>query len=82
VVGSLPSAALDLLEQGDAKIEVHAHVEDARLQEWYKSAAFLLSPSLAEGYNLPVAEAIASGGNVLCSDIVYTANSSRARGIF
>jgi hypothetical protein len=29
----------------------------------------LFSPTLAEGYNLPIAEAIASGGNVLCSDI-------------
>jgi len=82
VVGSLPSAALDLLEQGDAKIEVHAHVEDARLQEWYKSAAFLLSPSLAEGYNLPVAEAIASGGNVLCSDIAVHREFFEGRAVF
>jgi glycosyltransferase involved in cell wall biosynthesis len=67
VVGSLPPAALQL---GDgAKILVHAHVGDEELRSWYKSAAFLFSPSLAEGYNLPVAEAIASGGNVLCSDI-------------
>jgi glycosyltransferase involved in cell wall biosynthesis len=69
VVGSLPPAALDLGGLHAAKIEVHAHVADAELRGWYQSAAFLFSPSLAEGYNLPVAEAIASGGNVLCSDI-------------
>ena len=69
VVGSLPPAALDLSGRDAAKIEVHGHVADAELRSWYQSAAFLFSPSLAEGYNLPVAEAIASGGNVLCSDI-------------
>jgi glycosyltransferase involved in cell wall biosynthesis len=68
VVGSLPREALDLAARG-AQIELHGHVSDPQLQEWYRSAAFLLSPSLAEGYNLPVAEAIASGANVLCSDI-------------
>jgi glycosyltransferase involved in cell wall biosynthesis len=69
VVGSLPHAALDLCERAGDKIEIHSHVADAQLREWYGSAAFLFSPSLAEGYNLPVAEAIASGGNVLCSGI-------------
>jgi glycosyltransferase involved in cell wall biosynthesis len=69
VVGSLPSAALDLRGRDGSKIQVHAHVDDAQLRSWYRSAAFLFSPSLAEGYNLPVAEAIGSGGNVLCSDI-------------
>jgi glycosyltransferase involved in cell wall biosynthesis len=67
VVGSLPPAALD--SNGASHIEVHAHVADAQLRSWYKSAALLFSASLAEGYNLPVAEAIASGANVLCSDI-------------
>jgi glycosyltransferase involved in cell wall biosynthesis len=69
VVGSLPRAALELSAHAAAKIELHAHVSDAQLRGWYKNAAFLFSPSLAEGYNLPIAEAIASGGNVLCSDI-------------
>ncbi len=69
VVGSLPRAALELAGPGAAKIKVHAHVDDAQLQAWYRHAAFLFSPSLAEGYNLPIAEAIASGANVLCSDI-------------
>jgi glycosyltransferase involved in cell wall biosynthesis len=69
VVGSLPPGAQDLLAQCSEKIKLHPHVDDPVLQRWYRSAAFLFSPSLAEGYNLPVAEAIASGANVLCSDI-------------
>jgi glycosyltransferase involved in cell wall biosynthesis len=69
VVGSLPPEARDLLGRDAAKIEVYGHLDDAQLHEWYASAAFLLSPSLAEGYNLPIAEAVASGANVLCSDI-------------
>jgi glycosyltransferase involved in cell wall biosynthesis len=69
VVGSLPPAVEELSGAGAAKIKVHHHVDDGRLQEWYRRAAFLFSPSLAEGYNLPVAEAIASSANVLCSDI-------------
>ena len=42
---------------------------DSRLFELYSNALFLLSPSLSEGHNLPIGEAIESGSNVLCSDI-------------
>jgi glycosyltransferase involved in cell wall biosynthesis len=82
VVGSLPPAALDLRERERARIEVCAHVADATLRSWYKNAAFLFSPSLAEGYNLPVAEAIASGGNVLCSDISVHREFFDGRAVF
>jgi glycosyltransferase involved in cell wall biosynthesis len=69
VVGSVAPAALALLSRGGARLEIHASVDDATLTEWYRDCAFLFSATLAEGYNLPVAEAIASGANVLCSDI-------------
>jgi glycosyltransferase involved in cell wall biosynthesis len=69
VVGSLaPGASLACARAG-VDLDVHAHVDDSTLMLWYKSCAFLFSPTLAEGYNLPVAEAIAAGANVLCSDI-------------
>jgi glycosyltransferase involved in cell wall biosynthesis len=82
VVGSLPPAALGLCGQDSAKIEVHGHVADAQLRSWYRNAAFLFSPSLAEGYNLPVAEAVASGGNVLCSDIAVHREFFQGRAAF
>ena len=82
VVGSLPAAALDLCGREVAKVEVHAHLADAELRSWYQSAAFLFSPSLAEGYNLPVAEAIASGANVLCSDIAVHREFFEGRAAF
>jgi glycosyltransferase involved in cell wall biosynthesis len=69
VVGSVSPAALALLSNGGAKYDIYARVDDATLTAWYRGCAFLFSPTLVEGYNLPVAEAIASGANVLCSDI-------------
>ena len=39
------------------------------MSSWLARAEFLLSPSLDEGLNLPIAEALTQGGRVLCSDI-------------
>jgi glycosyltransferase involved in cell wall biosynthesis len=69
VVGSISAAARALLSRGGVNVEIHASVDDHTLTAWYRDSAFLFSPTLAEGYNLPIAEAIASGANVLCSDI-------------
>jgi glycosyltransferase involved in cell wall biosynthesis len=69
VVGSVGADAQAYLSSPELNVEVHARVEDSTLAAWYQTCAFLFSPNLEEGYNLPIAEALASGANVLCSDI-------------
>jgi len=69
VVGSLPPEAATLCQAGGVSLEIAAAVSNATLVAWYRTARFLLAPSLDEGHDLPVAEALARGCNVLCSDI-------------
>jgi glycosyltransferase involved in cell wall biosynthesis len=69
VVGSLPSSALEVSTKAGFLLEVRSDVGDAELSRWYTECLFLFSPSLAEGHNLPIGEALAHGANVLCSDI-------------
>jgi glycosyltransferase involved in cell wall biosynthesis len=63
---------VDLLERCPALV---GHVEelsgcsDARLGGLLRGARALLMPSFAEGYGMPVAEALSVGRPVLCSDI-------------
>lgn len=44
-------------------------VPDAALPAYYAGARVLVSPSAAEGFGLPVIEALAAGTPVVCSDI-------------
>ncbi len=53
-------------EQG---VTVAGRVADADLASLYRSALALVQPSDFEGFGLPVAEAMASGTPVICSDI-------------
>jgi glycosyltransferase involved in cell wall biosynthesis len=46
-----------------------SHLADADVGLALKGARALLAPSLAEGFGLPLAEALASGTPVICSDI-------------
>jgi glycosyltransferase involved in cell wall biosynthesis len=69
VIGSLSQQAEAICRSTGIRYEIRSHVDDAQLREWYRHCLFLLSPSLAEGHNLPIAEALAEGANVLCSDI-------------
>ena len=63
---------VDLLERCPALVD---HVEelsgcsDARLAGLLRGARALLMPSFAEGYGMPVAEALSVGTPVVCSDI-------------
>ena len=69
IAGSLPTAALDILQGTGVRFELHSWVDEEALALWYASCRFLLSPSLDEGQNLVVAEALAYGAPVVCSDI-------------
>jgi glycosyltransferase involved in cell wall biosynthesis len=69
VVGALASEALAACRQSPLEIEMHTGISDATLRNWYANCLFLLAPSLDEGHDLPVAEALAQQANVLCSNI-------------
>jgi glycosyltransferase involved in cell wall biosynthesis len=56
-------------EAAGVRVEQHRGVDDTTLNSWLAGCRFLLAPSLDEGLDLPVAEALSSGANVLCSDI-------------
>jgi glycosyltransferase involved in cell wall biosynthesis len=49
-------------------IRLPGFIDEADLPLWYGAAAALIFPSLFEGFGLPVAEAMACGTPVLCSD--------------
>jgi hypothetical protein len=63
---------IDMLERCPA---LRGHVEemngcpDRRMNELLQGARALLLPSFAEGYGMPVAEALSVGTPVLCSDL-------------
>jgi len=69
VVGSMDAAGRAACAAAGVVVAEHRGIDDATLDGWFRQARFLLSPSLDEGLNLPIAEAIARGANVLCSDI-------------
>ena len=63
---------IDLLERSTAlrgTVEERSRVPDAELGPLLVGARALLFPSLAEGYGMPLAEALAAGVPVLCSDL-------------
>lgn len=69
VVGAIADGGAALCAAAGVTVEIHHHVDDAVLYDWMRQCRFLLSPSLSEGLNLPIAEAISLGVNVVCSDI-------------
>lgn len=63
---------VDLLERCDAIhpfVEERGRVGDGELAALMASATALLMPSFAEGYGLPVAEALAAGTPVIAADL-------------
>lgn len=69
VVGSLSPEACRISAAAGLKVDVEANVDNIRLAALYRNAAFVLSPSKAEGHNLVIAEALGCGAPVVCSDI-------------
>ncbi len=61
-------ALLDSGALGD-RVEERGHASDAELAELLAGARALLLPTLAEGFGIPVIEALAAGVPVICSDI-------------
>ena len=69
VIGSLPDTARHICEQSGIRLDLQSDVTDKILVDSYRQCLFLLAPSLCEGHDLPVAEALSLGTEVLCSDI-------------
>ena len=63
---------VDLIERSTALrglVEEHAGLSDQAVARLLAGARALVFPSFAEGFGLPVAEALACGAPVLCSDL-------------
>jgi glycosyltransferase involved in cell wall biosynthesis len=69
VVGSVDAEAVVACRAAGVRLELHSGVDDETLVNWISRCRFLFSPSLDEGLNLPIAEALSAHANVLCSDI-------------
>jgi glycosyltransferase involved in cell wall biosynthesis len=69
VVGALAPEALAICQEADVDLTIGTRLDDNTLRQWYRGSRFLLSPSLAEGHNLTIGEALVLQANVLCSDI-------------
>lgn len=76
VVGALPPGLREAAEAVAAEcglpagaVSFRSGMPDAELADLYASAAVVLVPSMAEGFSLPVAEAVRRGTPVAASDI-------------
>ena len=59
----------ELRRQAGERVRFLGWVDDAALDSLYRAATCFVLPSLAEGFGLPVLEAMARGTPVVCSDI-------------
>ncbi len=82
IVGDLPESAVAACRKAGVVLEVHQAVDDRALRHWYRTCRFLCSPSLDEGHNLPIAEALACGARILCSDIPVHREYYQGRVVF
>jgi glycosyltransferase involved in cell wall biosynthesis len=69
IVGSLSKSDYLLLMKYKVKFELLSHSTFENLAKLYKYSQFVYSPTLLEGHNLCISEALQFGAKVLCSDI-------------
>ncbi len=69
IVGSVGQVECKMLQDNGITYSINSAVSDSTLFDLYSRALFLFSPTLSEGHNLPIGEALEIGTNVLCSDI-------------
>jgi glycosyltransferase involved in cell wall biosynthesis len=67
--GQLRVAPAEIARLGiGERVTIVGRVQEHDLAAWYRRAQILVSPSLYEGFGLPVAEAMASGTAVIATD--------------
>ena len=69
--GRLHSEAAEAIRRSPHRRRIHdlGYVADAELQELVRTAAAFVYPSLAEGFGLPILEAMSLGTPVVCSSL-------------
>ena len=76
---SQPLHAAELESRAGARVRFLAWVDDRALDGLYRAATCFVLPSLAEGFGLPVLEAMIRGTPVACSDIPVLPRSPATR---
>ncbi len=74
----------DLIERYNLSDRVvwRSHADDDELASYYRGAEFLVTPSIYEGFNLPILEAITCGTPVLASDLAVHREVAGACGAY
>jgi len=69
IVGNVWDSLPDSVNYHESNISIHGYVNQARLEELFAFTHFLISPSIEEGFGMPVVEAMVRNTPVLTSNI-------------